>query len=330
MGEGEAATRQPSVAVIGAGMTGLTAASRIQESGYRVVVLEKDRRPGGRLASCRLNSATVDHGAQFITARSAEFIRTMKDLSVKGVAGKWFEGSTGKGHIRWKGVPCMNSIPNALAGKLDVRFGVDVTALRWESRLWIISGENGSTFTVNGVVMTPPVPQSLKIFDAGGGSLQEDIREELESISYHRCIAVIAVLTGPSVVGTPGGVAPSNGPISWIADNYVKGVSSVPALTIHATPKYSYEHWDEDAQQAGRKLVDAAEKWIRSEVAQVRVCRWRYSRPAHSHSSRSLMVQPPLVFAGDGFGGPRVEGAFLSGVSAAESIMGALGKRPSV
>ncbi|ABB23509.1 FAD-dependent oxidoreductase [Pelodictyon luteolum] len=51
------------VLVIGAGIGGLTAAALLQERGFRVVVLEKSRHPGGSCSSFRREGYTFDAGA---------------------------------------------------------------------------------------------------------------------------------------------------------------------------------------------------------------------------------------------------------------------------
>ena len=61
------------VLVIGAGIAGLTAAAELQRGGRRVLLLDKGRGVGGRLASRRIDGATFDHGAQFITTRDPRF-----------------------------------------------------------------------------------------------------------------------------------------------------------------------------------------------------------------------------------------------------------------
>ena len=62
------------VAIVGAGMSGLAAARALGERDVEVVVLEKARRPGGRLATAELaGGARADIGAQFFTVRSARF-----------------------------------------------------------------------------------------------------------------------------------------------------------------------------------------------------------------------------------------------------------------
>jgi len=59
--------------VIGAGVSGLIAARTAQANGARVLVLDKGRGVGGRLATRRTDSGVFDHGAQFFTARDPQF-----------------------------------------------------------------------------------------------------------------------------------------------------------------------------------------------------------------------------------------------------------------
>jgi predicted NAD/FAD-dependent oxidoreductase len=132
----------------------------------------------------------------------------------------------------------------------------------------------------------------------------------------------MAVLDGPARIPPPGGLAPTEGPVAWIADNRLKGVSATPAVTIHATAAFSLIHWDRDRQESGRELLRAAEAWLGSNVVEFQVHGWRYSKPLHVEQSTSLSLceSPGLLLAGDAFAGPRVEGAALSGWGAADIL----------
>ncbi|MEO1065563.1 MAG: hypothetical protein AAFZ07_29455, partial [Actinomycetota bacterium] len=58
-------------------------------------------------------------------------------------------------------------------------------------------------------------------------------------------------------------------------------------------------------------------------VQSVQVKRWRYAGPVTPHPERSVDVGrgTPIVLCGDAFGGPKVEGAFLSGLDAARRVV---------
>ena len=73
------------VVVIGAGLSGLMAAQSLQAQGHKVLVVDKGRSPGGRLATRRIGTATLDHGAQFFTVRSEEFAKHVDAWLQQGV-----------------------------------------------------------------------------------------------------------------------------------------------------------------------------------------------------------------------------------------------------
>ena len=150
--------------------------------------------------------------------------------------------------------------------------------------------------------------------------------DALATISYDPCLAVMAVLDGPSGLPEPGAVDPADGPIDWMADNLLKGVSAVPAVTIHATADFSRSHWEASDDDVADELLVAACLASGVVPATVQVQRWRYAKPSVVHPARCLLVDgmAPLVCAGDAFGGAKVEGAALSGAAAAQALTGAL------
>jgi predicted NAD/FAD-dependent oxidoreductase len=321
----DATGQNTDVLIIGAGMAGLIAAKELQRAGRRVLVLDKGRGVGGRLATRRIDGATFDHGAQFITTRDPRFAAVLEQGRQNGAMEEWCHGFAGAadGHARWRGKPAMSAVAKHLALGLDLLLETPMAALRRAGNQWRAETTTGRTFTAGSVVLTPPVPQSLAMLDAGGIVLTPELRTRLAAIEYERCLAVMAVLDGPSRIPPPGGLAPAEGPIAWIADNQLKGISVEPAVTIHATHTFSLEHWDRDRQESGRALLDAAEQLLGAGIKTFQVHGWRYSKPMRVDEEPCVLMSqsPPLVLAGDAFAGPRVEGAALSGIAAAEAIL---------
>jgi predicted NAD/FAD-dependent oxidoreductase len=316
-------TEQPTtdILIIGAGMAGLLAATDLQASGFHPLIVDKGRGVGGRLASRRIGSATFDHGAQFITARTPRFAALLNEGKELGLVTEWYRGTNAE-HIYWRGVPSMTSIPKHLAKSLNVRLEMKMTVLKQEESHWLAIFENGETITANAVLLTAPVPQSLALLDAGGVTLEASMREQLEAVEYEPCMAVMAVLKGESNIPHPGFLRFDSGPIAWITDNQAKGISAVSAVTIHATPVFSLEHQEDDRRKIGRYLLEAAAPWLGSEAIEFQVHAWRYARPKHEQDQPCLILNqsPALLIAGDAFGGPRVEGAALSSWAAAEVL----------
>ncbi len=219
----------------------------------------------------------------------------------------------------------MSSLAKHLAVGLEIVQEKQVTALHPMAEHWSITMADGETWPAKAIILTAPVPQSLVLLEAGGVVLEPALKERLVSIQYERCLAVMAVLNGPSRMTLPGGLAPAQGPISWIADNQLKGVSSAPAVTIHATDAFSVAHWDQDRDETARQLLAAADEWIGVSIKSCQIHGWRYSKPKRTDPLPCAVVSgaPPLVLAGDAFAGPRVEGAALSGWAATEKILNA-------
>jgi renalase len=316
------------VVVVGAGLAGLSAARLLRDS-CEVVVLDKSRWVGGRLATRRVGAVTLDHGAQFFTTHTAEFAAVVAEWAEAGLAEPWFHGRIGPtgvadadGHTRYRGVATMNAIAGHLADGLDVRRSTTVTSIVRRGAGWCVLAAD-TEFEADAVLLTAPVPQSLALLAAGEVHLTDADRRSLEAIVYEPCLAVLAVLDGPSGLPEPGAVDPADGPIDWMADNQRKGVSELPAVTIHATPAFSREHWDSDAELVIDQLVAAAGLASAARRTDTQLHRWRYARPISVHPQRFLLAAglPPLGFAGDAFGGAKVEGAVLSGLAAGAALL---------
>jgi len=312
------------VLIVGAGMAGLTAAIELQQNGHNVIVFDKSHGVGGRLASRRIGLATFDHGAQFMTARDPRFAATIDEWRRIGVVEEWYRNRAQgtEGHPRWRGKPAMSAVAKHLARGLNVLLEKQIVLVRSDVAGWVAELENGETFCAGAVLLTTPVPQSLALLDAGLVEIPPEKRASLESIEYDPCLAIMLVLDGPSKIPPPGFLSPREGPITWIADNQMKGTSATPAVTIHATAAFSREHWDRDQREIIRELQRASEPWLGAEVTEFQVHGWRYSKPIRTHENPCLVLRqsPPLVLAGDAFAGPRLGGAVMSGWAASDVL----------
>ena len=324
------ATHNTNILIIGAGLAGLSAANDLQRSGYKVLVVDKGRGLGGRLAGRRIGNATFDHGAQFMTTRHSRFVEEVNRWVDAGVAEQWYASVPGQpnSHIRYRGVPTMTAIAKNMAEGMNILRAARVTHVAQSDKIWIASLDNGTTISADALLITSPVPQTIELLATGNIQLPKDKCDRLNNIVYESCIAVMAVLDSPSKIPAPGALMLADGPIAWIGDNQQKGVSSIPAVTIHSSGDFSAKHFDSDRDQVAQQLIQAASPYLGAAVVDFQVHGWRYSKPIIVDNSPCMVVSestdlPPLVLAGDAFAGPRVEGAVLSGWAAAKSLIDA-------
>jgi len=321
------------VLVVGAGLTGLMAAHVLQERGLGVTLVDKGRSVGGRLATRRIGPGKADHGAQFFTVRSPEFESWVDGWIADGLVYRWSTGwsdgslvpATADGHPRYAVQGGMNALAKHLARGLDTRVGVRLASVNPDGGGWRSEDEGGRIYVSQALLLTAPVPQSLALLDAGNVQLEPEDRRLLEPIDYAPCLAGLFQVDGSVHLPEPGALQQPGAAISWISDNQRKGISPDAAIiTVHAGPDFSRRLFDRSDAEALAELEAGLRPFLDQQtvIVEAQLKRWSYALPTVLHSDRCLVATglPTLVFAGDAFGGPRIEGAALSGLFAGQVV----------
>ncbi len=319
--------------IIGAGLSGLSAAQTLVRSGRSVLVVDKGRGVGGRLATRRIGDATLDHGAQFFTVRGDMFRAHIDQALAAGVVDVWCNGFSGDdGYPRYYCPNGMTALAKWMAEDLrasGVTIATGERAIAIEETVdgWHLPFESETALRATNVISTAPVPQTLDLIDAGEVSLDAERRDALDRISYKPTMALLVTLEAPSALDAPGGEQRTEDDLfTFISDNHLKGVSATPALTFHVNGQVSTDRWDDNPAIVIADLLHEAQPWIGdAPIVDVQLKTWKYAGPYTPHPERCLVARTSpgnLIIAGDAFGGPKVEGAFNSGVAAAQAIAG--------
>ena len=315
--------------VVGAGAAGLTAANVLQRNGKRVLVIDKGRGVGGRVATRRTGEYRFDHGAQALYGVSQE---------LQALLSGWLDASAFRPCVYtprpseppltygpYAGVNGLSTIARSLAAGLAVQTAVRIDAIRRDNGCWQLRSQSGDEYLGRSVIMTPPAPQILGLIEKSNLEIPPDLHQALQSITYESCLALM-VAADPAVsrIETTF-LRPDHGCVELLVDNYAKGVSPrAGAITLHAGPAFSRAMFEEHDEDIACRMLDDVRGYIDVSHVTWQLHRWRFSR-AVTRSGEPFLVtrQPePLYFAGDGFGPGGIEGAIRSGYQAATDILG--------
>ncbi len=311
--------------IIGAGLSGLTAAHELIKNNWEVIVLDKGRGVGGRMATRRAGEARFDHGAQYFSTKTTDFQSFTQNIIQKNIAKEWHlqEGDKTFSHARVVGTNGMNSIAKLLAEGLNIKTNEKVIRISETQNGCNVLTEAGNFYEANALICTAPAPQTIELLQKSEIAFEDS--ETLQSIHYQPCIAVMVSLKAQTNIPSPGGMSLEGSNISWVADNFQKGISPVFSATIHANPVFSLAHFENDLNQIGHQLLSEVTDLIPADsVESYQVHRWRYSLASERYPESFLASNStkfPLIFAGDGFGIGNIEGAYISGKSAAQHLL---------
>lgn len=294
--------------IIGAGAAGLTLARVLSQTSRSVLVLEKSRGLGGRMATRWTDSAKFDHGAQFVKA-PGEFHSAWKDFFTAGHSHLWFQQENSQYYSFKDG---MTSWAKWVVQGLDIQLNQKVTRLTPQQNSFIVESENGAQYSADHVYLSAPLPQALDLLKASELSYPF----ELEEVRYAKALVALIELKEPTMMNFDFKENIS-ADIFSAANQSSKGISPNPAVTVVMTPEYSernYNRPDEINLQEMLTVICKSLNWADSFIAAAQLKKWRYSHPLNQYpqSFCEISKSPQLILFGDAFGGGSLNGAIRS------------------
>ncbi len=316
------------IAILGCGVTGLSAARKLRQHGVDVKLFDKSRGVGGRMSTRYAGEWEFDHGAQFFTVQDVDFKREIDDAVRAGAAAPWpakaLYLSNGKvsadyGRARFVGQPRMNSLPKYWARDLDITLSQRVSKVsKFEN--WSIEFEDGQTIDgFDGIISTLPPEQAKDILPKNFS--------KTSTVSKAHMQACFALMIGLPQVVDPGWetLRVKNLPIDWIAINSAKAgrSNSAGTIVVHSEAEWSDRHVDADRGWIENVMLQCASALMGMplvDAPHIALHRWLYAS-SMSSPGVACIKENAFVLAGDWCLGGRVQGAWLSGRAAARAFL---------
>lgn len=321
------------VAIVGAGVAGLAAGRTLKQAGHEVVLYEKSRGPGGRLATRRVDAFTFDTGATSIAPRglgiervmlqeldTTELVEVQKPIYTH-VNLRSMPGDASRNKIpRYAYRPGNNHLAKLLAEGLDVRSNTTVDHLSRENGSFEVEGE-----TFDRVILTPPIPQASLLLWSLGES------RPVANARYRSCLSIMLGFDKPlpevpyhALIDVE-----QRHPLTWVSLESGKSPGRAPegqcAMVLQMSPTYSHDHYQTEDDRVLKDVLPWVGQLFGAEFLHpiaVDTKRWKYSQPETVAVFESVnRNHNGVILAGDGLTAGRVEKAFESGLMAARLIL---------
>ncbi|MCL7461764.1 FAD-dependent oxidoreductase [Pseudomonas sp. NW5] len=320
------------IAIIGSGMAGLSAAHALVAAGRRVHLFDKSRGSGGRMSSKRSEVGALDLGAQYFTARDPQFIAALAQWQAAGWVETWnpalYRSHAGvlshspDDQARYVSVPRMSALTRHLLGELPATFSCRITEVFRGEQHWHLADADGRIHgPFSAVIVAAPAPQAASLLSAA-----PELASRAASAAMDPVWAV--ALAFEEALPTPlEGCFVKDSPLDWIARNARKPgrESSHDSWVLHASSDWTRQHLDLPAEAVIATLQTAFAEVLGARLPEAFFSiahRWLYARPAQDHAWGTLADPAQGLYAcGDWCLSGRVEGAWLSGLAAAQQLL---------
>jgi renalase len=321
------------IAIIGAGISGLTLAQHLKDYAD-VVVYDKARGVGGRMSTRFADPFYFDHGTQFFTARSMAFQSFIAPLITKGVIAEWkgkvvtYQADKSVKDRLWfephyVAVPHMNSLCKHIADGIDVRLSTEIAPLgEKHADDWELFNKDGAALGVfDWVICTAPPTQTVNLFKA---ALPSD--SVLYNVKLQGCFTLMigfhATWSKPWMAAKV-----HESPIEWIAVNSTKPGRNkdITSLVIHSRNDWAEQHLEDDLHETQAYLVSQFEAITGigcDKTDYLSLHRWKYANvQTEEKINYHLDPQKKIAAIGDWASTSRIEAAWLNAVKLAKHIV---------
>ncbi len=316
------------VAIIGAGLSGLSCAQALQAAGIAVRIFERGSAVGGRCATQLWQGHLVDLGVQFFTAQTADFkkelltrLRQFRPI-VSPIVDQNDQIVTDPAGPRFYVLQGNNYFAHVLSHGLDIQLNAEVGEVKFHGKDVEIEGE-----LYRAVVSCAPGPLTRRLFSLGQ-----------TPVEYEPCLVALLEYAGSE----PGRTRDCYGRVFTNAKDVIRAsycennkvgriVGNKTVFVVEAGPEYSREfvHAPSDTYLPG--LVKRHEEMWGIPEGQLTAafghC-WSYARSIHDFP-RQVTLPPGAFICGDSRSPSAVEKVWIDGHKAAAEVQAYLAANPA-
>lgn len=326
-----------SLAIIGAGMAGVSCALALRQAVPRIKIFEKSGIAGGRMSSRTREDYHFDCGAQYFTARTPVFRQQVTQWREQWLAEEWRgwlvdlhdgEALSREDDVeRFVGRPHMHSCVEDMAALCDVNYRVHVARIERQGDAWHLFDEAGNLLgDFDAVVMAIPAPQAAPLLQ----DIAPAMAAQAAGVDMTPCWSVMLAFAESLQLGFDGAFLVTS-KLSWAARNSSKPErGSIETWVLHGSPEWTEAHLDMEAIDVIEVLLKDMEracerKFPMPEYADAKL--WRYALPVNvlgtDLAGANCLYDARLRIGacGDWCCAPRIEGAYLSGMSLAAAVL---------
>lgn len=326
-------TMKKCIAIIGAGMSGLTIAKELNEHA-KVVVFEKSRGIGGRMSTRYSENFSFDHGTQYFTVRTTAFQKFLNPYFKSGNVDNWMgdiinleAGKKVRKHIYSEdhlvATPNMNSLCKSMSTDIDVRTNVEVApVINRYNGLWILQDKEGNQLgEYDWVISTAPPAQTIKLLKV---ALPDN--SILHNSYMEGCFSLMIGSNNPWDQKWIAAKVHNN-PIQWISINSTKPFRNklCTSVVVHSSNEWAEKHLNDEIGEVQSFLLTQFE-----ELTGIKCSNYDYLSTHLWRYAISKVTTKPGVFiddfqqvaaTGDWVSTSRIEDVWLNANNLAEDIL---------
>jgi len=302
------------IAIIGAGFSSAVLSYYLRNDD--VIMFEKARGPGGRSSTRKVDGVGVfDHGLQYITPKSKEFLEFIKNLSL---VKKWNGTFVELGNIisvisstdKYIGINGNNDFVKSILNLDQCKFNHKIINIEYKSDHWQLTTDKDQQFQSKKLILTMPQEQTNDLIRGTG------IDFEIKEHTMKPCFTMMLALQGEHCQHA-GYIIKNSSILSWCANESSKqrelNNKNLTLVTVQSSEAYAFQNYKRYRADKALILDEMLHEFLRlfqidnNHVTHKDVHGWLYAFSENESGSVYWDKHKQIGITGDWISGGRAE-----------------------